>query len=51
VTVDFSDADEVALNSAFEQGSIDAKYTLIHVVKTLEPMIYGKQHRSENLDR
>jgi manganese transport protein len=41
VTVDFSDADEVALNSAFEQGGIDAKYTLIHVVETVGAMIYG----------
>lgn len=41
VTVDFSDADEVALNSAFELGGIDAKYTLIHVVETVGAMIYG----------
>jgi manganese transport protein len=41
VTVDFSDADEVALNSAFELGGIAAKYTLIHVVETVGAMIYG----------
>jgi manganese transport protein len=35
VAVDFS-ADEVALNNAFELGGIEAKYTLIHVVETVE---------------
>ena len=33
VSVDFSSADEVALNSAFELGGIEANYTLIHVVE------------------
>ncbi|SDW05776.1 Nramp family divalent metal transporter [Flavobacterium degerlachei] len=42
VTVDFSDADEVALNSAFELGGLGAKYTLIHVVETVGAMIYGE---------
>jgi len=45
VTVDFSSADEVALNSAFELGGIEAKYTLIHVVETVGAMMYG-----ENID-
>lgn len=43
VSLDFSSADEVALNSAFELGGIDAKYTLIHVVETVGAMIYGKE--------
>ena len=45
VAVDFSSADEVALNNAFELGGIEAKYTLIHVVETVGAMIYG-----ENID-
>jgi manganese transport protein len=45
VSVDFSNADEVALNSAFELGGTDAKYTLIHVVETVGAMLYG-----ENVD-
>lgn len=45
VSVDFSHADEVALNSAFELGGTDAKYTLIHVVETVGAMLYG-----ENID-
>lgn len=42
ISVDFSSADEVALNNAFELGGIEAKYTLIHVVETVGAMIYGK---------
>ena len=42
VSVDFSSADEVAINHAFELGGIEAKYTLIHVVETVGAMIYGK---------
>jgi len=45
VAVDFSTADEVALNSAFELGGTAAKYTLIHVVETVGAMMYG-----ENID-
>ena len=41
ISVDFSSADEAALNNAFELGGIDAKYTLIHVVETVGAMIYG----------
>lgn len=42
VSVDFSSADEIALNSAFELGGIDAKYTLIHVVETVGAIVYGE---------
>jgi len=42
VSVDFSSADEVAINHAFELGGMEAKYTLIHVVETVGAMIYGK---------
>jgi manganese transport protein len=42
VSVDFSSADEVAINHAFELGGIEAKYTLIHVVETVGAMLYGK---------
>lgn len=45
ISVDFSSADEIAINSAFELGGMDAKYTLIHVVETVGAMIYG-----ENID-
>ncbi|WP_264520119.1 Nramp family divalent metal transporter [Flavobacterium sp. N1994] len=41
VSVDFSDADEIAINSAFELGGKGAKYTLIHVVETVGAMFYG----------
>lgn len=43
VSVDFSSADEIALNSAFELGGMDAKYTLIHVVETVGAMVYGEK--------
>lgn len=42
ISVDFSSADEVALNNAFELGGIEAQYTLIHVVETVGAMIYGE---------
>ena len=41
ISVDFSKADEAALNNAFELGGIDAKYTLIHIVETVGALIYG----------
>lgn len=41
VLVDFSDADQAALNHAFQLGGADAKYTLIHVVETVGAMMYG----------
>jgi len=42
ITVDFSSADAVAINSAFELGGLEAKYTLIHVVETVGAMVYGE---------
>jgi manganese transport protein len=42
ITVDFSSVDAVAINSAFELGGLEAKYTLIHVVETVGAMVYGK---------
>lgn len=41
VSVDFSNADEVALNHAFELGGSEAKYTLIHIVESVGALIYG----------
>jgi manganese transport protein len=41
VTVDFSSADEGALNQAFALGGMDANYTLIHVVETVGAIVYG----------
>jgi manganese transport protein len=43
VSVDFSTADEKALNYAFEWGGMDAQYTLIHVVETVGAMMYGEE--------
>jgi manganese transport protein len=42
ISVDFSSADSIALNSAFELGGKQAKYTLIHVVETVGAIIYGE---------
>ncbi|MEN9907643.1 MAG: hypothetical protein RLZZ540_784 [Bacteroidota bacterium] len=42
VSMDFSFADEIALNSAFELGGKEANYTLIHVVETVGAMVYGE---------
>jgi manganese transport protein len=41
VSVDFSNADSVALNKAFELGGMNAQYTLIHVVETVGALMYG----------
>jgi manganese transport protein len=41
VSVDFSSADEAALNNAFALGGMDADYVLIHVVETVGAMMYG----------
>ncbi|SFC52389.1 Nramp family divalent metal transporter [Flavobacterium phragmitis] len=41
VSVDFSHADEAALNKAFELGGIDTEYTLIHIVETVGALMYG----------
>ncbi len=43
ILVDFSSADQTALNHAFELGGPDAKYTLIHVVETVGAMFYGEK--------
>ncbi len=45
ISVDFSSADEVAINNAFELGGIEANYTLIHIVETVGAMMFG-----ENID-
>lgn len=45
ISVDFSSADEKALNHAFDMGGIEAKYTLIHVVETVGAMMYGNKVR------
>ena len=42
ISVDFSSADEQAINSAFELGGIEAKYTLIHIVETIGAIVYGE---------
>ena len=42
ISVDFSHADEAALNAAFELGGIDATYTLIHIVETIGAILYGE---------
>jgi manganese transport protein len=41
ISVDFSNADEPALNKAFELGGIDTQYTLIHIVETVGALMYG----------
>jgi manganese transport protein len=41
ISVDFSNADEAALNNAFNLGGINAQYTLIHVVETVGALMYG----------
>nr|WP_315247825.1 Nramp family divalent metal transporter [uncultured Flavobacterium sp.] len=41
ISVDFSKADEAALNNAFELGGIDAQYTIIHIVETVGALMYG----------
>jgi len=43
ITVDFSAADEKALNHAFDIGGKEAKYTLIHVVETVGALMYGNK--------
>jgi manganese transport protein len=41
IAVDFSSADEAALNNALQLGGPEANYTLIHVVETVGAMVYG----------
>ena len=45
IAIDFSEADEKALNHAFNIGDKGAKYTLIHVVETVGAMLYGNKTR------
>lgn len=50
VAVDFSTADDLAINSALDLGGQDANYTLIHVVETVGAMMYGgniEDHETE----
>ncbi len=50
IAVDFSKADDVAINSAFGLGGTEAQYTLIHIVETVGAMIYGgntEDHETE----
>ncbi len=42
ISVDFTVADEVAINNALELGGIDANYILIHVVETVGAMLFGE---------
>ena len=41
ISVDFSNADDSALNAAFAWGGLGAKYTLIHSVETVGAIMYG----------
>ncbi len=41
ISVDFSKADESALNHAVALGGTEANYTLIHVVETVGAIMYG----------
>jgi manganese transport protein len=43
VSVDFSKADEKALQHAINMGGKEADYTLIHVVETVGAMMYGNK--------
>ncbi|HNP31818.1 MAG TPA: Nramp family divalent metal transporter [Flavobacterium sp.] len=43
ISVDFSEADEKALNHAFDIGGKETRYTLIHVVETVGAMLYGNK--------
>lgn len=47
ISVDFSSADEIAINNAFDLGGMEAKYTLIHVVETVGAMVYGKNIKDQ----
>ncbi|WP_348798185.1 Nramp family divalent metal transporter [Flavobacterium adhaerens] len=42
IAVDFTYADENAINYAFKMGGQEANYTLIHVVESVGAMMYGK---------
>ncbi len=42
ILVDFTVADEVAINNALALGGTDANYILIHVVETVGAMLFGE---------
>lgn len=42
ISVDFSDADQPAINNALALGGTEANYTLIHIVETVGAMMYGE---------
>jgi len=52
VSVDFSSADEAALNNAFALGGEEANYTLIHVVESVGALVYGEniEDHETNID-
>jgi manganese transport protein len=52
VSVDFSTADEAALNHAFALGGAEANYTLIHIVESVGALVYGEniEDHETNID-
>ena len=42
ISVDFSDADQPAINNALTLGGMEANYTLIHIVETVGALMYGE---------
>ena len=53
ISVDFSDADQAAINNALELGGTQAHYTLIHIVETVGAMMYGEniEDHETNIDK
>jgi manganese transport protein len=50
ICIDFSDIDQLAINSAISQGGRSAQYKLIHIVETAGALVYGSDiadHESE----
>ncbi|WP_428223753.1 Nramp family divalent metal transporter [Flavobacterium sp.] len=47
IALDFSNADELALNHALELGGKEANYTLIHVVESVGAIMYGKNIKDQ----
>lgn len=52
ISVDFSDADQPAINNALALGGTEAKYTLIHIVETVGALMYGEniEDHETNID-
>ncbi|MBX2898765.1 MAG: Nramp family divalent metal transporter [Cyclobacteriaceae bacterium] len=50
VTIDFSSADSLAIQSATAQGNKNARYLLVHVVETAGAMWYGSQIADQESD-